>query len=95
MIFQYFCKIFVLRSEGPPLSPKNIAQSKFKAFALDKKIVVKLKISVSERVEKNTVGKGENVDLQHFFHFLTVVFKRFLPFLVIIFIVNLYCLVLR
>ena len=47
---------------------KILARSKLKAFADDKKDVVKMMISILERVE-NTVGKGENTGYQYFLLF--------------------------
>ena len=48
---------------------KISAWSKLKALADDKIDVVKMMISLLERV-KNTVGKGENAGYQHFLRFL-------------------------
>ena len=42
--------------------------TKFKAYADDKLVVAKMKISFFDRVE-NTVGKGENAGNQHFLLF--------------------------
>ena len=49
-------------------SNKILDWSKFKAFSDDKLNVVRIMISVSDRVE-NIVGKGENAGYQHFLIF--------------------------
>ena len=50
------------------LNGKIVDWSKFKAFANGKLNVVRIMISVSDRVE-NIVGKGENAGSQHFLLF--------------------------
>ena len=55
---------------------KVLAMSKLKAFADNKIDVVKMMISLLDRIEK-TVGKGENAGYQHFFPFPTVLSKAF------------------
>ena len=56
-------------SNGTLPDDKVLARSKLKAFADDKIDVVKMMVSLLNRIE-NTVGKGENAGYQHFLLFL-------------------------
>ena len=58
-----FCRLV---KDYPLPNDKILNVTKLKAFAEDKLIIVKMMISLYNRVE-NTGGKGENAGHQHFF----------------------------
>ena len=61
-MLQFQCSFYSLPYD------KILAWSKLEAFAEDKTDVVKMMISLLDRVE-NSVGKGENAGYQHFLLF--------------------------
>ena len=63
-----FSKFIFLRVINPLPNNKILDFAKFKVLADDKLNIVKMMISLYNRVE-NTVGKGENAGNQHFLLF--------------------------
>ena len=60
---------FIISSCFDPFpNDKSLGMIKLKAFSDDKLYIIKMKISLFDRVE-NTVGKGENAGKQHFLLF--------------------------
>ena len=61
MIFQYFCKIFIPRSEGPPLIYFDLYTLRY-PFTPQSRLLIPLE----KKAFENIVGNVENACNQHF-----------------------------